>query len=307
MRSLLYLSIYTVLLVTPAFSQEVSVDEELGELINIQLADAEVDYRVAMLETYTTGDTVGTTIVFNARDKKLSHHFVANDPRRAAWSGDPTLTEDDITMAIDGTEASTLSGLGSADVIPAIWRAMDTWNGVKSSHIPIVPDGRFFGPVTPLNFGIVQRNLGFGGRRPIPIADIFHAGFLPVEFFETLVPGGGTGILGVTITFNFIGPGGPTDINNDGRGDVAFREIYYNDHFPWAIDGNIDVETVVLHETGHGLSQGHFGKLFRTNSNGKIHFAPRAIMNPSYTGVQQALKGTDKGGHSSIWASWPNN
>ena len=67
------------------------------------------------------------------------------------------------------------------------------------------------------------------------------------------------------------------------------------------------METVALHETGHGLSQGHFGKAFVTNSNGKLHFAPLAVMNAGYTGVQQSLAGTDNWGHCSMWGSWPNN
>jgi hypothetical protein len=103
------------------------------------------------------------------------------------------------------------------------------------------------------------------------------------------------------------GAGAPTDIDNNGKLDVAFREILYNDAFTWNVNGNIDIETVALHESGHGLSQGHFGKAFRTESNGKIHFAPLAVMNAAYSGVQQGLAGTDNGGHCSIWGSWPNN
>jgi hypothetical protein len=30
-------------------------------------------------------------------------------------------------------------------------------------------------------------------------------------------------------------------------------------------------------------------------------------MNAAYSGVQRSLTGADKGGHCSIWASWPNN
>ena len=107
-------------------------------------------------------------------------------------------------------------------------------------------------------------------------------------------------IIAATYTIIFTGP---TDIDNDGNPDAAFREIYYTFNFPWGINTNspIDVETVALHETGHGLSQGHFGKAFVTNSNGKLHFAPLAVMNAGYTGVQQSLAGTDNGGHCSMW------
>ena len=75
----------------------------------------------------------------------------------------------------------------------------------------------------------------------------------------------------------------------------------------WQIDANVNVETVALHEAGHGLSQGHFGKGFVTSSNGKLHFSPRAVMNAAYNGVQQDIDQTDNAGHCSIWGQWPNN
>ena len=92
------------------------------------------------------------------------------------------------------------------------------------------------------------------------------------------------------------------------RFDVAFREIYYNDNFSWAANGtnHIDVETVALHEAGHGLSQGHFGSAFRS-ANGKLHFSPSAVMNAAYSGVQLDIGKTDNAGHCSNWGSWPNN
>ncbi len=62
-----------------------------------------------------------------------------------------------------------------------------------------------------------------------------------------------------------------------------------------------------MHEAGHGLSQGHFGKLIQTNSNGLFHFAPKAVMNAGYTGPQKTLAGTDNAGYCGNWASWPNN
>ena len=63
--------------------------------------------------------------------------------------------------------------------------------------------------------------------------------------------------------------------------------------FTWADDGvsHFDIETVALHEAGHGLSQGHFGKIHGTVANGKIHFSPRAVMNAAYSGVQRAPDG----------------
>ena len=93
----------------------------------------------------------------------------------------------------------------------------------------------------------------------------------------------------------------------------AFREIYYNDGFTWEIDpndqpgdGRFDLQTVALHEAGHGLSQAHFGAAF-TTGNGKLHVAPLAVMNAGYIFGQQQLAGSDNGGHCSNWANWPTN
>ena len=91
---------------------------------------------------------------------------------------------------------------------------------------------------------------------------------------------------------------------------MAFREIYYNDNdeFNWGIDdiSYFDIETVVAHEVGHGLSLGHFGMIFRNTGNEHLQFAPRAMMNAIYYDIQQELLGTDIASFCSIWASWPN-
>jgi hypothetical protein len=211
---------------------------------------------------------------------------VPGDPRRGGGAG--------ITYLVDQTEGA-IDGLTTAQTTAAIDRAMATWDGENCSTIPIVAEANIPG----LDLGVVEFLNGLGGI-PVFLADITHAGWLP----GGILPGG---VIGVTFTFIFISGGVPTDVDNNGKADVAFREILYNNAFAWAINGNIDVETVALHESGHGLSQAHFGTLFQTTSNGKFHFAPRAVMNAGYTGVQQNLRGTDNGGHCSIWASWPNN
>ena len=103
-------------------------------------------------------------------------------------------------------------------------------------------------------------------------------------------------------------PASGNDINNDHQYDVGSREIYYNNYFAWGINADppvADVESVALHEAGHGLSQGHFGLIF-TTSDGKLQFSPFAVMNAVMFGQNHVLQGTDNGGHCSIWGNWPN-
>jgi outer membrane murein-binding lipoprotein Lpp len=274
-------------------SQAQSLDAQiltLGDAMNAKLVADGSAFRLVVVDYLTSGESneVGQTVFFNNRAKQLGAHFVPGDPRRGGRAN--------ITYLVDQAEGA-IDGLTVAQTTAAIDRAMATWNGVNCSTIPItkLPD------IPGLDIGIVETLLGQTGG-PFFLADITHAGWLPAG---VLPPN----VIGATFTFMFVDPatGAPTDIDNNGKIDVAFREILYNNVFTWAINGNIDVETVALHESGHGLSQGHFGKAFRTDSNGKIHFSPLAVMNAAYSGVQQGLAGTDNGGHCSIWGSWPNN
>jgi hypothetical protein len=275
-------------------AQAQSTSQQIMDLmaqINANLEANGADHRVEYAEYLTSADSneAGQTVFFSDRgNKQLSSHFVPGDPRRGGRT--------DITYIVDQAEGA-IDGLTVAQTTAAIDRAMATWNGVKCSTIPItkIPD------IPGLDLGIVEFLLGQVGG-PFFLADITHAGWLPAGVLPN-------NVIAVTFTFIFIsGPGGPpTDIDNNNKFDVAFREILYNNAFLWRINGNIDVETVALHESGHGLSQDHFGKAFITGSNGKLHFAPRAVMNAAYSGIQQDIKGTDNGGHCSIWAKWPNN
>ena len=291
---LVLLSVLTLgtLIGTGAFAEEYEVSPVLQEL-NVQLEFMGSNLEIATAEYITPADgpEFGRTLLAkNVGNKRLAHHFVPFDTRRA-WSGPGSA----ITWINDTFDGSTASGLFPADTGSAIRSAMGTWRDVNCSILPLNDLGDIGADI-----GFVQFLLGFGGS-PLIFADVSHAGWLPGAFFDAIAPGGSGFILGVTFTFTFTGG----DTNNDGRADTAFREIYYNDNFFWAINGNIDVETVALHEAGHGLSQGHFGSLFLDN-NGNLHLAPAAVMNAAYTGVRQGLEGTDNGGHCSNWGSWPN-
>ena len=269
-----------------------STPEQLRNLMgtmNTRLEQMNDDRRVDSAAYITSADSgeLGQIVFFNDHgEKRIGIDWVPGDPRRGGFT--------DITYIIDQTEGA-IDGLTTAQTNAAIDRAMTTWDNVKCSDIPITKLPNIPGT----DLGVVEFLSGLGGS-PFVFADITHAGWLPGGILPP-------DVIAVTFTFYFVSGGNPTDIDNNGQADTAFAETLYNDAFAWAINGNIDVETVALHESGHGLSQGHDGALFLTLANGKFHFAPRAVMNAGYTGIQQNLKTTDIGGHCSIWASWPNN
>ena len=274
---------------------------ELLDSVNVKLAELDKNFRVDSVGLYTTEEAFESARIIFASDrgnKQLGAHFVPNDTRRA-WSA----PQSGISWMIDTFDKTADAPIAEQDA--AIRRAMQTWEDMTCSEIPLV---EVTSPPS-IDWGVVQFILDGGASgSPFVFADIMHCGFLPALFFNTIRPGGATSILGVAFTFIFTAEGSGTDIDDNGKVDVAFREIYYNDNFSWGIDTNnlIDIETVALHEAGHGLSQGHFGEIFR-NPAGKVRFAPRAVMNAAYSGVQQELTGTDIAGHCSIWASWPEN
>lgn len=291
MRKSLGIGIVALVVLAMAASAVAGDGHPMLQEINDTLAAMGEDVRVEYAEFVTTEDApdFANTIYANNRgNKRLSSDWVPGDPRRFGV--------DNILWTID--QVNYTNDVSQADQNAAVDRAMGTWQDVMCSSIPLtkVPDGG-------LDLGYVQWLLGYGGV-PGWLADLTHAGWLPGSFFDAVAPGGSGYILGVTFTFTW---STDPDMDGNGRSDVAFREIYYNDAFTWAIDGNYDVETIALHEAGHGLSQGHFGKIFRSGGNGALHFSPRAVMNAAYSGVQQELTGTDVGGHCANWGSWPNN
>lgn len=265
------------------------------EALNAELGNQGMEYQLSAIEYYSS-DGAGNTVFFNNRgNKQLSGDFVPGDPRRSGLN--------DIAYARDGTEGATASGLTQAQTDAAILSAMNTWDNVSCSNgLELTNLGS-----TPFDLGYVEALVTGGAQGAFLFTDVMHSGFNTTV--TDAVFGPGSSVLGVTFTFNWLddSTGNLSDIDNNGKDDVAFRDIYYNDSFSWAIGSTFDVETVVLHETGHGLSQGHFGKLFRTESNGKFHFAPRALMNAGYTGVQTSIGKTDEAGHCSNWGQWPNN
>jgi len=266
---------------TNLFDQVAQINHQL-ESYGIQLEKME----------YLSAEGEGQTVFFSDRgNKQLSSQFVPNDPRNA-------VPGTDIYYIVDGTQLTTSSGF---NILEPTINVMDTWANVTCSDELNLP----FGGLSSDDIGFVSNAFfGFGGSAGYFPGVIVHAGILPEAFFDAVAQDGGTGIIGVTFTLTYI-----EDINEDGIGDVAIKEIYYNDYFNFqdleVTNAGIDYETVSLHEVGHALNQAHFGKVSRTESNGKVHFSPRALMNAGYSGVNRVVEQTDNAGHCSIWANWP--
>ena len=268
--------------------------------MNVALAAAGADYRVAIAEYITEGegyDEANTVLAKNLGNKRLGQDFVPGDPRRNAWSGVTAAgAADNITFAIDrtGDAVPPLGGLSGAQTDAAIVRAITTWDDVACSALGFTRN-----PEGATDIGIVAFQNGLGGSGAL-VADVQHAGWRDINFAG--------GVLGVTFTFVFVSAGVPTDADGNGRLDAAFREIYFDPSFSWQDNGvaNVDVETVALHEFGHGLSQGHFGTV-RLMNDGRLQASPRAVMNALYAGPFPDLAGSDNGGHCDNWANWPNN
>ena len=228
------------------------------------------------------------------RTFQVGTRWIPGDTRRGAAGST-------LAYLVDQSDGAATGPLTNAQTEPAIDRAMTTWDvGTTCSGLPMnkVAD-------TGADPDFVDALLGFGGFGNPFLADITNAGWLPSGFFDEHTPGGGGFILGVTFTFIFLDVPTGDDINGDGFLDTALKEVYYNNNFTWGIDADIDVETVALHENGHSLEQAHFGMIFGTIPNFRIHFAPRTVMNAAYSGPQQDLAHSDLAGHCTLFGGWP--
>ncbi len=299
----------------PVFSESAADDEisAVLEQVNADMAKDGLSYCIGMMETQThpnSGEKGRTIVARDLGKDRLRAHFVPGDPRRGGRRN--------ITYLIDRSDAAPALGPNAEATEEAIDRAMATWGQL----IPAVPIEKledmggdydkfdFFLAIRGILAGtcksgdfstnIISGNPDIDQNGTVDI-DILHGGWLPACAFSWIQ--GGDSILAVTVTWVYLDENrNPSDINGDGRPDTAFREIFYNNRFAWSVSGEsdeIDLESVALHEAGHGFSMGHYGTVFSGNNTYMVK--PLAVMNQIYTGIRRTPYPIDKVLLTGVW------
>jgi len=234
---------------------------------------------------------------------QLDHDFVYDDPRRALFNGGNA----GVTYAVNTGWPSSDAHL--TDQVGWLYDSIGVWDAEVCADMGLTENSVPAGQP-----GVVQVYFTTGQLLETWTADLTQVGFLSAAQFPYFAAS--PNVLGVTFTLLWEdGNGNLTDIDGNGKFDVAFREIYYNDEFIWADDGTegvqpdstrvFDFPSVAIHEVGHGFSAAHFGTIGR--QDGVLVAHPRVIMNAIYGGLLRELTGHDSASHCSNWAQWPNN
>ncbi len=281
----------------------------LMQSINNHLAAQGQNFAVEAIEFLTIGSARPSS-----RLLQLPFRWVPNDQRRLA---DGT----NITYLVDATFQGTISGVSAAATEAEIDASFATWEAEQALQKVDIIKRADPGSDVSISDEIIESILSLppGTLDPEPdpgfpfFADIVHVGWYSRDIFDAFVPNGGDfiGAFALGAIFGTFDPQGnfiPSDINGDNYLDLAIVEVYYNDNlgdpngtlpgFPWTTGQlpfpSIDVQSIALHENGHGLCIGHFGP------------PPAALMNPGYPGPQITPLPTDQAAMNAVWSSWPN-
>ena len=222
---------------------------------------------------------------------QLASQWVEGDPRRDGRVGITYAVDPQLQILINGLLFPLIeNGAGfrqatQGELDGYMEEAMQAWRERSCSDAPITRVA--VGAGTDPDF---LDDLFLGRPAPsanyVQPADLVQAGWQPPAFFDALAPDGSDFILGVTFTFIFTDEDdNPTDVDGNGRADVALKEIYYNPSFAWTnrgAPGAIDFFSVIAHETGHGLGLAHFGKVFVTKKDAAdgLQIAGREVRAP---------------------------
>ena len=286
--------------------------------INATLAQSGASYRVgaAALRIAAAGweGVTSTLLLANDRDRSFGSEWVKGDPRRDGRLGVTYAIGSNTSIAptTRDPDGSNVRLVSAADQAAYIDEAMGAWRAITCSSKPItkvaVPVG-----TDPDLFDQLVNGDPPSANYASP-ADIVETGWQPYTWFRTLAGGqAGDAIIGLTLAYAFVGGDGTfTDIDRNGKADLAQVEIFFNNAYYWGNGASnvVDFYSIITHESGHGLGLGHFGKVFVTKKDASdglsivdVRYAPYAMMNAVYGGGRKELVGSDNSQFCSIWAS----
>jgi hypothetical protein len=278
----------------------IGVSEYLAAISRQAAAKGVAVARAELLLTSNAPVKTPRVVFANDRQLRLDSRWVPRDSRRLA-------TDATLKYAVFSPLArATVGGLAES----AFDASFATWNAVGCSNIAVrkvaLP---------------ADRLPSFILTGLFPPADINDVGFIPGPFFDAVFGTSASQFtVAVTVTFTFIqvGPSGqpildpngnpiPTDVDGDGHADTAFKEVWFNDALGYSTTGTataIDIESAALHEHGHSLELGHFGKVVGDPKTGKLHVSPRAVMNAVLVAPQRTPLGSDNAALCGVYSSW---
>jgi hypothetical protein len=234
------------------------------------------------------------------------------EPYRRLRTGSMWLNPRQVTYILDASDYT--KDVSASRVEAALVSAFDSWNAIDNTvlHATRLPDdgknndildgmifdraGNCVDIVDLKSPRVLAYDAKTGGIDFDPAADNVFGGWLAPEYFAKCL--GSQNIIGVTWTFSL--PDGSIDGTTDGYRDRLYTEQYYNTRFNWTDTGSpflgdddapFDIESIVVHETGHSHGLGHFGgpntnEPFKLQPNGTV-FDPEAVMNPFYLGGEK--------------------